>query len=226
MSKNIFKINPQKTKALLFDWDGTVIKSEEINYQAWLETFKEFELEYLSFEEYFKNHAPLKAEQIAILENTRLNINLDVNEIVLKKRARYKQLLRKTKLAVNLGVKELLKKAKKQNFKIAIVTINYRKYVEVSLAKNRLEKYFDLLICFEDVKKSKPHPEGYLLAAKRLEVLPAECLVFEDSYHGVTAAINAGMDFIAVNSVVPKKTFLDLDPNAKVIKDFTEVQIS
>jgi HAD superfamily hydrolase (TIGR01509 family) len=56
------------------------------------------------------------------------------------------------------------------------------------LSLSHLLPYFDLVLTNEDVAKSKPDPEIYTLAMKRLEVLPEETIIFEDSPHGVMAA--------------------------------------
>ncbi|HEV2262308.1 MAG TPA: HAD-IA family hydrolase [Candidatus Rubrimentiphilum sp.] len=56
-----------------------------------------------------------------------------------------------------------------------------------------------VMVAAEDVSRGKPAPEGYLRAAERLEVEPENCLVLEDSAHGVAAARAAGMDVVAVD---------------------------
>ncbi len=61
-----------------------------------------------------------------------------------------------------------------------------------------LEHMVDLIVTGDDVKKGKPDPESYLLAAEKLGVSPDECLVLEDSVNGVKAALAAGMNVIAI----------------------------
>ena len=64
-----------------------------------------------------------------------------------------------------------------------------------SLVLNRLRisELFDTVVTGHDIQRSKPDPETFLLAAKRLEVLPSECIVFEDAASGVEAANTGGM---------------------------------
>lgn len=62
----------------------------------------------------------------------------------------------------------------------------------------------DVLITSDDISHSKPHPEGYLLAAKRLGVAPADCLVIEDAHAGIDAARAAGMPVIGITTTFPR----------------------
>ncbi len=92
---------------------------------------------------------------------------------------------------------ELLRIASK-TCSIGIVTGSPRKAVLHVLHALGIEKMVDLIVSGDDVEHGKPDPESYLLAAKKLEVLPAECLVLEDSVNGVRAAHSAGMNIIAI----------------------------
>ena len=58
---------------------------------------------------------------------------------------------------------------------------------------------FETLVCAGDYKRSKPDPEPFLIAAKRLGVSPEDCLVFEDTEMGIQAATAAGMAFVNAN---------------------------
>ncbi|NNM59256.1 MAG: HAD-IA family hydrolase, partial [Legionellales bacterium] len=79
-----------------------------------------------------------------------------------------------------------------------------------------------LLITAEDVKQGKPAPDGYLLAAKMFQVLPKDCLVFEDACAGLIAANAAGIPAFAIGSHAQKtKT-----PHEKWQMDFTELQLT
>ncbi len=64
----------------------------------------------------------------------------------------------------------------------------------------RLDQTFDALITMDDVHKGKPDPEVYLVAARELDIVPAGCLVIEDSATGIKAALAAGMTCLAVFS--------------------------
>jgi sugar-phosphatase len=61
-----------------------------------------------------------------------------------------------------------------------------------------------VLVTSDDISHSKPHPEGYLLAAARLGVAPADCLVIEDAHAGIDAARAAGMRVIGITTTFPR----------------------
>jgi beta-phosphoglucomutase-like phosphatase (HAD superfamily) len=78
------------------------------------------------------------------------------------------------------------------------------------------------ILASENVKNHKPDPEVYLTSAKLLDVNPANCLVFEDSFSGVSAAINAGMQVVGVLSSHAKE---DLPPCQLYINDYSEIDL-
>lgn len=80
----------------------------------------------------------------------------------------------------------------------------------------------DSMLASEDVQQHKPDPEIYLKTAKRLGVEPEDCVVFEDSYSGVSAGLNAGMRVVAVLSTHTKE---ELPPCDLYIKDFTSLNL-
>ena len=82
--------------------------------------------------------------------------------------------------------------------KTAIVTSSQRPSLEHLLHALPDPHTIDVTLCGDDCLRSKPDPEGYLKAAKKLEVDPKHCLVFEDSLAGLTAAKTAGMMRIAI----------------------------
>ena len=86
------------------------------------------------------------------------------------------------------------------------------------LQKVGLFETFQAIVDGNDVSKAKPDPEVFLLAAKQLNKLPSDCIVFEDSVAGVTAANTAGMISIGIGS---KETLGHAD---YIFNDFTEIQ--
>lgn len=100
-----------------------------------------------------------------------------------------------TKMA---GVIETLQFFKNKNLKIGLASNSSHNLIEVVLEKVGIKKYFNFLSSAEDVEKGKPDPAVYIYAAKNLGVSSKECLVFEDSIIGITAAKNAGMTVVAI----------------------------
>jgi len=96
------------------------------------------------------------------------------------------------------GVIEILDFCKSKGLKIGLASNSSHDLIEVVLEKVGIKHYFDFISSAQDVERGKPDPAVYLYAAMKLGVDPKECLVFEDSIIGVTAAKNAGMFVIAI----------------------------
>ncbi len=100
-----------------------------------------------------------------------------------------------------------------EKYPLAIASGALREEIEHILANVGLKKFFSVVVAAEDVIKGKPDPEAYITALARLNQLgpgkpvrPPECLVIEDSRHGVAAATAAGMRCLAVaNSYAPEE---------------------
>ena len=80
----------------------------------------------------------------------------------------------------------------------AVVSGSTRESVTASLSTLNLLDRFDTLVCAGEYKRSKPHPEAFLLAAAQLNVAPEFCLVFEDTEMGIQAATAAGMASVKI----------------------------
>lgn len=100
---------------------------------------------------------------------------------------------------VNLfeGTKELLERLK-GNVKIALATMSGRKVIDRLLCEKKIVEFFDAIVSADDVEYPKPNPEVFLLSARKLEVVPEDCVVIEDSVFGIIAAKAAKMKCIAV----------------------------
>jgi len=91
----------------------------------------------------------------------------------------------------------MLRLAKETGCQTALATSSSREMTLHALRALDVERSLDLVLTREDVEKPKPDPEIYLLAAKKLDLSPKECLVIDDSPNGVRAGVAAGMSVIA-----------------------------
>jgi HAD superfamily hydrolase (TIGR01509 family) len=111
------------------------------------------------------------------------------------------ELLSTRPLVVMPGARELLAEVVAAGVPYALVTSSERPVMEAVL--DRLNVTFPVTVCGDDVSKSKPDPEPYLMAAAKLGADPRHCVALEDSPNGVAAAEAAGCLMIAVPSLVP-----------------------
>ena len=100
------------------------------------------------------------------------------------------------------GVFEILDWLREIGAKIALASSTREELVRRMLGEKHLTDYFDVIVCGDMVRHSKPHPEMFLSAAERLGVDPTSCYVIEDSFNGIRCARNAGMHAIMVPDIV------------------------
>jgi len=179
--------------AYLFDCDGTVADSMPLHYLAWKKALAEHGCEFS--EELFYAWGGKPTAQIVATLNERQGLQMVVEKVCERKESLYYQLLPELK-----AVPEVLEHIEAQHGRIpfAVVSGSTRESVEASLRVLGLMDRFATLVCAGEYAKSKPDPEPFLLAAERLGVKPAECLVFEDTEMGIQSAKAAGMGWVRV----------------------------
>jgi len=103
---------------------------------------------------------------------------------------------------VKAGVPEFLGDLRARGIPMAVATSSRSRAATVNLGIAGLFELFDSVITRDDVINPKPHPEPYLLAARRLSTPPADCLAIEDSHAGVRSAHAAGMQTVMVPDLI------------------------
>jgi HAD superfamily hydrolase (TIGR01509 family) len=96
------------------------------------------------------------------------------------------------------GARQIIEFGKQAGLKMALATSGLRSHADVSLGETGLAGNFDAEATGDDVTRGKPEPDLFLLAAERIGVEPARCVVFEDAPPGVAAATAAGMRSICI----------------------------
>jgi beta-phosphoglucomutase-like phosphatase (HAD superfamily) len=104
---------------------------------------------------------------------------------------------------------------------MAVVTTSRRVHFEIQHARTGARPFFEFVLTKEDFTRFKPDPEPYLVAAARLGVAPADCLVVEDSERGLRAAVAAGMRCAVVPSALSPGA--DLSAAFRVLREVREV---
>jgi HAD superfamily hydrolase (TIGR01509 family) len=187
-------------KALIFDFDGLILETEEPQYHSWLEIYQSFGI-HLSLSDYGKliGSADIFFDPYQNLEDA-VGRKLDW-EVLEKKRQKLEMDLILIKEPMP-GILNYLQEAKRMNLRTAVASSSSRQWVEGHLNRLSLKGYFDCLLTSDDVKKTKPDPELFLTAARKLEVKPEEAVIFEDSANGILAANRAKIFCVAVPTVI------------------------
>jgi len=108
------------------------------------------------------------------------------------------------------GLVEFLQQARAAGMRLGVATAANWENVEFVLRGIGLRDAFDTIVTADDITRGKPDPEIFLIAAQRLGVSPARCLVFEDSLMGIEAARRAGMDSVALTTTISAQKFASL----------------
>ena len=120
------------------------------------------------------------------------------------------------------GVMEFIEYLKNNNYKIGLVTSSQDFKMKRALDILNLSETFDTEVTAARISKGKPNPACYLLAAEDLNVSPSECVVFEDSFHGIRAGRDAGMRVVGVSTTIPEN---ELQGKADfIISDFSDIK--
>ena len=182
-------------RAYLFDCDGTIADSMPLHYIAWKTVLAEWNCEY--DEELFYSWGGKPVRNIIADLNEIHGLKMPIDAVATKKEALYLEQLPQLK-----AIPEVLEHIEAEHGRIpfAVVSGSRRSSVVGSLTAIGLLDKFDTIVAAEDYTRGKPAPDAFLLAAARLGVAPADCLVFEDTDLGIEAATAAGMASVKVPS--------------------------
>lgn len=185
-------------KACIFDLDGVIVDTAHYHFVAWQRLAKELGI---SFTE--KENERLKG----VSRMRSLEIILEIGGIELSEEEKEKLALRKNGWFVEYinaikpeevfsGVPELLQSIRSKGIKVGLASSS--KNADTVLRLLGIGNMFDAIVDGTMIVNTKPNPEIFLLAARKLGVVPSDCIVFEDAEAGVEAAIAAGMKCVGV----------------------------
>jgi len=183
-------------KAFIFDLDGVLVHTDHFHYLAWKNIADQ---EDIYFDEIINDRlrgvSRMDSLEI-ILENAKRIYSMEEKSaLAFKKNEIYKNYLATmTTENVSFEVKETLLSLKENGYLLAVGSSS--KNAKLILEQTSLTHYFRVIVDGNDIEKSKPDPEVFLIAGKRLAVLPSECYVIEDATAGIDAANRGG--FISV----------------------------
>ncbi len=189
-------------KAILFDHDGTLVDSEASHFQMWERILAVHGIG-LTFQEYIQGYAGFPSTDNAQKMISKYpELKMTVDDLISAKVLATTKYLSKTAFPLMDGARESIEFFSNLGLKLAVVTGAGREGVSATISAHRLEKYFSTFVSSDDVVDSKPAPDCYLLAAKRLGIDPAECIAIEDTESGVAAADAAGIQCVSVSNLV------------------------
>ncbi|MGC9450855.1 MAG: HAD family hydrolase [Oceanipulchritudo sp.] len=207
-------------RAAIFDWDGVVVDSSAAHKESWerLAAERDLPLPENHFERSFG-----KKNQLIIPEIYGWSEDLDeIEQLGNRKEALYREILVSTGLEPLPGALRLFAELKAAGIPMAVGTSTPHLNIETVLPMIGASGFFGAVIAAEDVARGKPDPEVFLKAASALGADPADCVVFEDTLHGIEAALAGGMKAVALTTSHPESHFASSPPHA-VVPDLSEV---
>jgi putative hydrolase of the HAD superfamily len=189
-------------KALLFDFDGIILDTETLEFNAFRDVSRDFKVEMtLEIWGEWAGTVGVRTKAVQYLAE-RLGEAFDAEEFESRFAGHYDKLLSGYPLFP--GVKNIIADAKRLGLKIGLATSSAYQWSGVFLEKYGLIEEFDFIQTGDTVTKLKPDPEIYIAALNGLGIGPHEAIAFEDSPVGSRAAKAAGIYCIAVPSEVTK----------------------
>lgn len=211
-------------KALIFDCDGVIADSEHLHFSLFQKvladigislTQPEYVEKYLAMDDRGCFDAVLKAHGKSLAPEER-------DCLIAKKTALYQKTAAEN-LVILPGVVEFVM-AVSQKYPLAMASGALRAEVMMMIEAAGIRHYFEAVVAAEDVKNGKPAPDAYLKALDELNkkhpgknIKPGECLVVEDSKHGLLSAHAAGMKVVAVTTTYPAEELSAADKVAPVL---------
>ncbi len=184
----------------VFDMDGLMIDSERVVYENWQRIMDENGYDYDV--EVFKQTVGRRKLEVEQFYYQKYGRDFPYPEFSNLCRERYVNRVKTEGIPLKKGLIELLDSLKSKGIKLAVATSTSRATTDINLSKTGLNRYFDALVCGEDVKNGKPDPEVFLTASQRLGLAPEECVAFEDSINGIKSAYSAKMTTVMVPDMV------------------------
>lgn len=203
-----------KISTVLFDFDG-VIADTEPQYDIYIEELGEkYNLGIENFATLVKGTTTpdiLKKYFSHLSHDERLKIERDMDDFE-----------QEMDFPLVDGVMEYINYLKENNYKVGLVTSSQELKMKRALKLLDLSDTFGTIVTAARIIDGKPNPMCYLLAAKDLNSAPDECIVFEDSFHGIQAGKSAGMRVVGLSTTIDKKDLVEKVND--VIPDFSDIR--
>lgn len=207
--------------AIIFDLDGVIVTTDECHYQGWQRLADDEGIYFdRAINERLRGVSRMESLAILLERSARAYSEAERVQLAERKNGYYRALIESlTPADILPGVQAFMADARARGLKLAIGSSS--KNAPTILARVGLADYFDTVVCGNDITRSKPDPEVFLLGAARLGIPPPYCLVVEDADAGVEAALAAAMPVLGVGSAAshPRATRTAPDLSAITVEE-------
>jgi putative hydrolase of the HAD superfamily len=197
-------------KAIFFDFDGIIVHSKGIEYESWRRVYSVFDCT-LNIKKWIKiidNIQGVYDPALILFSECLYRYHRKINRKTVRtlQANLYNSML--SHLNAISGVIDIIKDCSKHKVLIGLASNTTKEKAAYHLKRLKIYKYFNVIVCKEDVVNKKPSPDIYNLLLQKLKLKPEQALVFEDSPTGILAAKTANIMCISVPNKITK--YLDL----------------
>lgn len=186
--------------AVIFDMDGVLIDSAEAHLDSWHLLARELGRQ-VTEQQFAASFGRQNRDIIPLLFGDGLGGDR-VLELSHRKEALYRDLVRGQVRAVD-GAVDLVRRCHQAGMKLAVGSSAPRENIDLVMDELGIAACFEVIVHDGDVSRGKPDPQVFQIAARRLQVAPARCVVIEDAPSGIQAALAAGMTVIGLTTHHP-----------------------
>ncbi|HEX5169247.1 MAG TPA: beta-phosphoglucomutase [Cyclobacteriaceae bacterium] len=188
-------------RACIFDLDGVIVDTAHYHYLAWKRLANELGFDLTKEQnENLKGVSRRKSLEILLAIGGLTVSESEKERLAFKKNEWFNDFIeRMLPEEIFPGVRPLIDRLKFKGIKVALASSS--KNARTVIRRLQIENMFEVIVDGNMINHTKPDPEIFLRTAQLIEVLPPECLVFEDAEAGVEAALAAGMKCVGVGSI-------------------------
>lgn len=187
--------------------DGLLLSTEPIYFKCYQQAARSYGADF-PFELY-ESCVGISTEDAARLIDHHFKGTVNVQNLYQQTYKNFEEYVRKGgEISFRPGAKKAVEFFYNRGLKLAVASSNIRRWVKGLLHKKGVLDYFSVIVTSQDVSTPKPDPEIYLTTARQLGYDTGECLAFEDSIAGATAAISAGIRTCVVPQIKQPNTFV------------------
>lgn len=208
-------------RAVIFDFDQVIINSYIHHLAAFSIAAKKFSITLNPKQLYLRFGKSAKDIMHELVPSM---TDREIKKYVVAKEKIYREIAARNGHQLMPGVKQTLDYLARRKIKLAISSSAARKNILIALRRNKIAKYFSVIVAGEDVRHHKPNPEPLFKAARLLKFKPSECIYIGDSIYEMIAAKRAKMFAVGIHTGIYSKSQLRKNGAKKVITDISELK--
>lgn len=206
-----------RVQSVIFDMDGVITNTMPDHFRAWRHVLQEAGVTVSHYDVYSREGQPgLQSVREIFAAHHRPFDEVKARHLLREKEELFKSTVRQRFIT---GSRRFLRRLHHEGFRLALVTGTSRHEMH-HILPDALYRLFAVAVTGNDVQHGKPHPEPYLTALKKLDILPKQAVVIENAPLGIRAAKAAGLRCLALETSLPRRHLAEAD---KVFTSFQEM---